>query len=128
MPPSHAGSLGPPVLGTPRAAGQKGHIPLGVANWRRTLLQPRVMMNDCLPTRLHSVSRDTEHLNTHTSSSAAQLSCLPPSARPNRFRMHRRIRSSRMDWLDLLAVQGTLKSLLQHHSSKASISLHHKRF
>ena len=29
-----------------------------------------------------------------------------------------------MDWLDLLAVQGTLKSLLQHHSSKASIPLH----
>ena len=32
--------------------------------------------------------------------------------------------SFRMDWLDLLAVQGTLKSLLQHHSSKASILLH----
>ena len=30
----------------------------------------------------------------------------------------------RMDWLDLLAVQGTLKSLLQHHSLKASILLH----
>ena len=30
----------------------------------------------------------------------------------------------RMDWLDLLAVQGTLKSLLQHHSSKASTLLH----
>ena len=29
-----------------------------------------------------------------------------------------------MDWLDLLAVQGTLESLLQHHSSKASILLH----
>ena len=29
--------------------------------------------------------------------------------------------SYRMDWLDLLAVQGTLKSLLQHHSSKASV-------
>ena len=29
--------------------------------------------------------------------------------------------SFRMDWMDLLAVQGTLKSLLQHHSSKASI-------
>ena len=29
--------------------------------------------------------------------------------------------SFRMDWLDLLAVQGTLRSLLQHHSSKASI-------
>ena len=31
-----------------------------------------------------------------------------------------RLISFRMDWLDLLAVQGTLKSLLQHHSSKAS--------
>ena len=33
-------------------------------------------------------------------------------------------RTVRMDWLDLLAVQRTLKSLLQHHSSKASILLH----
>ena len=32
--------------------------------------------------------------------------------------------SLRMDWFDLLAVQGTLKSLLQHHSSKASILQH----
>ena len=36
--------------------------------------------------------------------------------------------SFRMDWLDLLAVQGTLKSLLQHHSSKASILLHSALF
>ena len=34
---------------------------------------------------------------------------------------HPRLISLRMDWLDLLAVQGTLKSLLQHHSSKASV-------
>ena len=34
---------------------------------------------------------------------------------------HPGVFSFRMDWLDLLAVQGTLKSLLQHHSSKASI-------
>ena len=34
---------------------------------------------------------------------------------------HSGLTSFRMDWLDLLAVQGTLKSLLQHHSSKASI-------
>ena len=34
---------------------------------------------------------------------------------------HPRLISFRMDWLDLLAVQGTLKSLLQHHSSKASV-------
>ena len=32
--------------------------------------------------------------------------------------------SFRIDWLDLLAAQGTLKSLLQHHSSKASILMH----
>ena len=34
---------------------------------------------------------------------------------------HPRLISFRMDWLDLLAVQGTLRSLLQHYSSKASI-------
>ena len=37
------------------------------------------------------------------------------------FSEHPGLTSFRMDWLDLLAVQGTLKSLLQHHSSKASI-------
>ena len=36
-------------------------------------------------------------------------------------KQHPGLNSFRMDWLDLLAVQGTLKSLLQHHSSKASI-------
>ena len=39
----------------------------------------------------------------------------------NPFNEHPGLISFRMDWLDLLAVQGTLKSLLQHHSSKASI-------
>ena len=37
---------------------------------------------------------------------------------------HSGLISLRMDWLDLLAVQGTLKSLLQHHTSKASILRH----
>ena len=37
------------------------------------------------------------------------------------FNEHPGLTSFRMDWLDLLAVQGTLKSLLQHHSSKASV-------
>ena len=41
----------------------------------------------------------------------------PPSIHPGLI-------SFRMDWLDLLAVQGTLESLLQHHSSKASILWH----
>ena len=42
----------------------------------------------------------------------------------NPSKEHPRLISFRMDWLDLLAVQGTLKSLLQHHSSKASILGH----
>ena len=37
---------------------------------------------------------------------------------------HRGLVSFRMDWLDLLAIQGTLKSLLQHHTSKAPILQH----
>ena len=37
------------------------------------------------------------------------------------FNEHQGLISFRMDWLDLLTIQGTLKSLLQHHSSKASI-------
>ena len=37
---------------------------------------------------------------------------------------HSGLTSFRMDWLDLLSVQGTLKSVLQHHSSKASILQH----
>ena len=70
------------------------------------------------------------------------LPSIPPSIRvfPNESALHMRwpkywsfsisispskeipgLISFRMDWLDLLAVQGTLKSLLQHHSSKASI-------
>ena len=44
--------------------------------------------------------------------------CISPSNE------HSGLISFRMDWLDLLAVQGTLKSLLQHHSSKASILWH----
>ena len=40
------------------------------------------------------------------------------------FNEHPGLISFRMDWLDLLAVQGTLKSLLQHHSSKTSIFQH----
>ena len=41
-----------------------------------------------------------------------------------RSKEHPRLISFRMDWLNLLAVQGTRKSLLQHHSSKASILWH----
>ena len=49
------------------------------------------------------------------------FSIIPSKERPGQV-------SFRMDWLDLLAVQGTLKSLLQHHSSKASILCHEAFF
>ena len=48
--------------------------------------------------------------------------CISPSNE------HSGLISFRMDWLDLLAVQGTLKSLLQYHSSKASILWHSKNW
>ena len=51
-------------------------------------------------------------------------SCLPMQESNE----HPRLISFRMDWLDLLAVQGTLKSLLQHHSSKASVLQHSALF
>ena len=44
------------------------------------------------------------------------------------YNEHPRLTSFRMDWLDLLTVQGTLNSLLQHHSSKASILRHSALF
>ena len=44
------------------------------------------------------------------------------------FNEHPGLISFRMDWLDLLAVQGSLKSLLQHHSSKAPILQHSALF
>ena len=44
------------------------------------------------------------------------------------FNEYSRLTSFKMDWFDLLAVQGTLKSLLQHHSSKASVLRHSAPF
>ena len=51
----------------------------------------------------------------HSIEASALLSVLPMNIQDISFRV---------DWLDLLAVQGTLKSLLQHHSSKPSILQH----
>ena len=86
-------------------------------------------------THIHRVS-DASHLILCRP--LLHLPPIPPSIRvfsnestlrmrwPNYFSIstskeHPELISFRMDWLDLLAVQGTLKSLLQHHSSKASI-------
>ena len=91
-------------------------------------------------THIHRVSDAIQP--SHPLSSLLLLPPIPPSIRvfSNESALHMRwpkywsfsfsispsnehpgLFSFRMDWLDLLAVQGTLKSLLQHHSSKASI-------
>ena len=55
--------------------------------------------------------------SSHEVATVLEFSIIPSKEHPGLI-------SSRMDWLDLLAVQGTLKSLLHHHSSKASILRH----
>ena len=63
------------------------------------------------------------HLNQRVSSSHHVAKVLEFQLQHQSFRFIFRKYFFTMDWLDLLAVQGTLKSLLQHHSSKASIAL-----
>ena len=58
------------------------------------------------------------------SSSHQMAKVLEFQLQPQSFQLNPGLISFRMDWLDLLSVQGTLKSLLQHHSSKASILQH----
>ena len=96
---------------------------------------PRVYSNSCLscrwchPTISSSVVPFSSCLQSFPASGSFQMSVLcirwPKnwsfsfSIRPSSE--YSGLISFRMDWLDLLTVQGTLKSLLQHHSSKASI-------
>ena len=85
----------------------------------------------CHPTISSSVNLFSSCLQSFPASGSFQMSqlfasgsqsigcfCISPSNE------HTGLISFKMDWLDLLAVQGTLKSLLQHHSSKASILWH----
>ena len=86
----------------------------------------------CHPTNSSSVVPFSSHLQSFPASGSFPMSQLcirwPKywsfsfSISPSKE--YSRLISFRMDWLDLLAVQGTLKSLLQHHSSKASILPH----
>ena len=94
------------------------------------------------PTQTHVYHIGDAIQSSHPLLSLLLLSSIPPSIRvfSNESALHIRwpkywsfsfiispsnehpgLTSFRMDWLDLLALQGTLKSLLQHHSSKASI-------
>ena len=67
-----------------------------------------------IPPRIRVFSNETKLLMRWPKNWSFSLSISPSNEHPGLI-------SFRMDWLDLLAVQGTLKSLLQHHSSKASI-------
>ena len=83
----------------------------------------------CHPTISSSVDPFSSHLQSFPASRSSNESTLYmrwPKYWSFSFSIspsneHPGLISFRMDWLDLLAVQGTLKSLLQHHSSKASI-------
>ena len=96
---------------------------------------PRVMSNSCplsqrcYPTISSSVVPFSPHLQSFPASGSFQMSQFFTSGgkvRSFSFSIcpsneYSGLISFRMDWLDLLAVQGTLKSFLQHHSSEASI-------
>ena len=96
---------------------------------------PRVYSNacplsrQCHPTISSSVIIFSYHLQSFPASGSFQMSVLH-SRWPKYWKFNIKISPSndysglisfRMDWFDLLAVQGTLKSILQHYSSKASI-------
>ena len=98
---------------------------------------PRVHLNSCpLSWWCHlTISSSVIHfsscIQSFPKSGSFQMSQLFASGGQSSFsfnispsNVHSGLISFRMDWLDLLAVQGTLKSLLQHHSSKASILQH----
>jgi len=83
----------------------------------------------CYQTISSSVVPFSSHLQSFPASGSFQMSKFFTAKWPKYWSFsfsispseHSGLISFRMDWLDLLAVQGTLKSLLQHHSSKASI-------
>ena len=74
----------------------------------------------CHPTISSSVLPFSSHLQSFPASGSFQMNQLFASGYQS-IGVSASNHSSRMDWLDLLSVKGTLKSLLQHHSSKASI-------
>ena len=91
---------------------------------------PRLLSQWCHPSISSSVVPFSSRLQYFPASGKFQMSQLFENqvAKILAFQFpskeHPGLISFRMDWLDLLAVQGTLNSLLQHHSSKASILQH----
>ena len=119
-----------------------GHVRLFVTPWTAACQASLSITNSRSPPKLVSIELVMPSNHLILCCSLLLLSPIPPSTRvfssesvlriswPKYWSFnfnispsneHPGLISFRMDWLDLLAVQGTLKSLLQHHSSKASI-------
>ena len=79
--------------------------------WRPLLLLPSIFPN------IRDISNESALYSRWSKYWSFSYNISPSNEHPGLI-------SFRMDWLDLLAVQGTLKNLLQHHSSKASILWH----
>ena len=117
------------LFATPRTAAHQAS--LSITNFWNL---PKLMSMSwwCHPTISSSVVPFSSCLQSFPASGSFQMSQLFASGgqrigvslQHHSFRWIFRMISFRIDWFDLLAVQGTLKSLLQHHSSKASILLH----
>ena len=87
-------------------------------NWVGDAIQPSHPLSSPSPPALNLSQHQGLFQWVYSSCEVAKVSNISPSNE------HPGMISFRMDWLDLLTVQGTLKSLLQHHSSKASILWH----
>ena len=90
-------------------------------HWVGDAIQPSHPLSSCSPPALNL--SQNQGLFKWVSSLHQMAKVLESQLQHSPSNEHPALISFRMDWLDLLAVQGTLKSLLQHHSSKASILL-----
>ena len=98
-----------PVFG--RSPGEEKGYPLQYSGLENSM--------DCI---VHGIAKSWTRLsNFHTFNSSHEVAKVLEFQLQHQSFQTPGLISFRMDWLDLLAVQGTLKSLLQHHSSKASI-------
>ena len=108
------------LFATPSVAARQASLSITKSG---SLLKLMSVSQWCHPTISSSVVPFSSHLQSFPASGSFQMSQFFTSGGQSFGVSHSAsvLVSFRMDWLDLLAVQGALKSLLQHHSSKASI-------
>ena len=114
------------LFATPWAAARQASLSITISWSSLKLLSIELVMPSNLLILCHPLLLPSVLPSTRVFSSESALSIRRPKYWSFSFSIspskeYSRLISSRMDWLDLLSVQGTLKSLLQHHSLKASI-------